>query len=701
MDFLREVVRLVLLLLLFYTVGDCYSVKCSGNLTLDKDIIPMGSNLTVHCQSNTVQCNRLFSIELSDQTILQKISCSNVTTQLMVKKPEFRLYCWVEHEQIRQLVCGRDIVADFIPDTPHIKEIVFSKGSLSATIFWESSDNVELLNPSLRFRRTFGSPGWMEGNVTQLQRGRLLMMEDLEPLTLYQFEIRVCTSILLYNCSLWSRMVSLSSPGQAPFKQLDVWRVVRIQRSDTQNVTVLWKAFTSEDFKGDLLGYELVYEEKGTTHTLNCSAAASQYTLQLPLEVTNVNISAVTSAGNSPPAPVRLISTEYPAPRVYSSQTAEHRIQLAWNWSHHSYTIPPEQTLGFIIEWQCSSLQVQWKRIAKDQNSAIIDGTPPCTGNFSLYVESIKGISHPASGPIYLKDQKTSTNSRPGVDKQYSTKNLIIHSAVPAPVRATQWPEEGVIIGICLMIAVPIIIIMNLLYMKCARQRIRKTCLSVGPSWFFENLPQLGNSNAIKLLQDDKCGSDICWQPVDSDPPLSPVEDFNTSTEVNDSYPIAHTEDSTKQGVAVQDWTTCPYKPQISIVSQRTEAFSEAAENEEDPWLVFSPAFNDEVFFPSQGIDGPLKSCLTVDGTPVSMDFIDGLIFLTHTDLDKNIWGEAQEIGNEDDNSYQRQTVLPNNFIKCLREPSFNVRSHSPQGSRRVLHTPTALHGLEVTEQFL
>uniref|UniRef100_A0A3B4DRY7 Interleukin 23 receptor n=1 Tax=Pygocentrus nattereri TaxID=42514 RepID=A0A3B4DRY7_PYGNA len=683
MDFLREAVQLIFLLLLFYIPGDCYSIKCAGELTVDKDIIPMGSNLTVRCQSNTVQCNRPFIIQLDEQIILHEISCSNVTARLVVREPEFTLYCMVVQEGKRHLVCARNIVAegmlplsitslvtvttlrikvlkkhrrttlDFLKNiymddslknllTKNVKEpplIAFAKGSLSPTIHWQSSDNMTLLKPRVRFRKTDG-----------LHRGEVLMPDDLEPLTSYEFELRVCTASLMHNCSLWSQLISQKSPGQAPSSKLDVWRVImRHNGSDTQNVTVLWKAFTPEDYKGDLLGYELVYKENGVTHTLSCSVAASQYTLQLPLEVTEVNVSAVTSAGSSPPAPVRLIYTGKPAPTIYLSQAAGGRIHLNWNSSLPSYSNTPDQTLGFVVEWKCSSIEMQWKRIANDQKSTMLYHSQFsllfATMYFSLYVESTEGVSDPAFGQIHVKD------------------------------------ENVMLIGISLMTAIPIIIILNLLYLKCARQRLRKTCMSVGPSWLFENLPKLGNSNAIKLLY---------WpKPVDSDPPLSPVEDFSPPVEIKDVYPIVHKDDTTEERKAAQDWASCPYKPQISIVSQRIEAVSEVAESEEDenPWLVFSPGFNkfDDEFLPSQEIHGPLKSCLTVDGTPISVDVVDGLIVLTRATLEEEIWraeGDGAfeaETGNCDENSHKGQTVLPSDLVNCLKDPSFSVRPHSPQ----------------------
>lgn len=90
-----------------------------------------------------------------------------------------------------------------------------------------------------------------------------------------------------------------------------------------------------------------------------------------------------------------------------------------------------------------------------------------------------------------------------------------------------------------------------------------------------------------------------------------------------------------------QDWTVCPYKPQITI-SQGAEAACEVAEKEEDePWVVFSSSvFNtfEQHFLPSQGMHVPLPSCLTVDGRPVSMNLVDGFPLFSPAALDENMW---------------------------------------------------------------
>ncbi|XP_060776002.1 interleukin-23 receptor isoform X2 [Neoarius graeffei] len=690
MDIFREALRLILLILLNCELRDSYTVVCTGELTVDQDIIPIGSNLTVHCRSNTVTCGRLFVMTFNYKEVLRKISCSNVTAQVVVNEPNSWIYCSVTKGRTSEVVCGRDIVANPIPSPARIKQIAFAKGSLSPIIHWYSSDNMENLKPSLRFRRVYGSSVWMEGNVTQLHRGTLVLLRKLEPLTLYEFELRVCTVSMTNNCSLWSEPLTQSSPGKAPSSKLDVWKIItRNEQSDTQNVTIMWKPLGTEDYKGVLHHYEVVYQEKGTTHVLNCSMALTQYTLELPLGVTELNVSAVTSAGSSPPASVRLTCSDIPSPEITSSYAAEGGINLVWN-SHQFSNRTSEQILGFVLQWQCTPHQVQWKRNEINSNSIYIQATHPTLCNISLYVESSNGVSCPSFKQIHTLEKGTYT-----ISKDLEEMSNAPRTAKPTPGKT----KDALIVWICIIAVVPIVIFVNLLYLKCTRERIRKVCTSVGPSWLFQNLPKLGNSNAIKLLKDDRYGSDLSWQPIDSDPPLSPVEDYSPPVERTDLYPIVHKEATTEERAVREDWTVCPYKPQI-MISQGAEVECEVAEKEEDeaPWMgLTSPVFNtfEQNFFPSQGMHASLPSCLTVDGRPVSMDLVDGFPFFTPTTLNRNMWTDRRfsETGNGDQSQHQSQTVLPNDLVMCLREPFLNDRPPSP--------VQRSLHTLQVDEQLL
>ncbi|XP_053355234.1 interleukin-23 receptor isoform X2 [Clarias gariepinus] len=647
MDIFTEALRLVLLVLLNCELRGCYKVACTGQLIIDQDRIPMGSNLTVHCQSSTVSCGRVFIMKFNQKEFLRKTSCSSVTAQVLVNEPKFSLYCLLEIQGKHHIICGRDIIANPIPSRPQIRKMVFAKGSLSPTVHWHSSDSMEDLKPELRFQ--MGNSNWEKGNVTQTHRGMLVLLEKLKPLTSYKFELRVCTASVTYNCSLWSKTFRQSSPGKAPSTKLDVWRIItRNEQTDTQNVTVMWKPLGTEDYKGVLHHYEIVYRQKGATHVLNCSTTDSQYTLQLPLAVTELNVSAVTSAGSSPPALVRLTCSGIQSPDINSNHATGGGINLMWA-SHDFSNRTSKEMLGFVVQWQCAPLQVQWKRNDKHYNSLYIQATPPSLCNISFFVETSDGVSCPSFKQIHMIKKDTGT-----------TLEDIIGPHVGLQISPVQSPagkmKNGLVVGICLIIAVPLIIIVNLMYLKCTRQRIRKVCVSMGPSWLFQNLPKLGNSNAIKLLKDERCGSDLCWQPVDNDPPLSPVEDYSPPVERKVSYPIVHKELITEERTVAPDWTVCSYKPQI-MISQGAEAACEVAEREEDepPWVDFcSPVFDTfgQHFFLNQGMHASLPNCLTVDGRPVSMDLVNGFPFFTSTALDGNMWTEGRfaETGNGDRN---------------------------------------------------
>lgn len=149
---------------------------------------------------------------------------------------------------------------------------------------------------------------------------------------------------------------------------------------------------------------------------------------------------------------------------------------------------------------------------------------------------------------------------------------------------------------------------------------------------------------------------------MDSDPPLSPVEHCSPPVERKELYPIVHKEVSTEERAVEQDWTVCPYKPQITIPQGAEEACEVAEKEEDEPWVVFSSPFLNMFephFLPSHGMHAPLPNCLTVDGRPVSMDLADGFRIFAPAPLDGKMWtnGRFAETGNGDQNQHQSQTA--------------------------------------------
>ncbi|XP_016335786.1 interleukin-23 receptor-like isoform X1 [Sinocyclocheilus anshuiensis] len=851
MDFFIRVWQVVFLLLFSGKFCDCYRVSCVGKLIVDSDVIHLGSNLTVGCQSNTEHCGRHFAIVFNGETIFETINCSVIKTQIVINQPRFWLLCKVKEGDTWHTVCGQDFKAGYppgnpkfscvtyqnseyvncslvvttetylftnftvtfhnstsqflqyamnkdshvsiprslfvenmtykvhvrghnalgeshstfnfsiwdivIPSTPDITRVVFENGTLSPTICWNGSEDI--LKPILRFREAHDNQDWGQGSVKELQAGCILMQEALEPLTPYQFELRVCVTST--NCSMWSHPFNIASPGIAPSHKLDVWRVInRTSTHGALNVTVLWKRYTPEYYSGDLLHYKLSCKEEGKIHELNCPAHVTRQTLQL--NAAEVNVSAVTAAGSSPPAPVSLIYTGKPAPMItHLVPAAGGSVLLAWDVSHYSEEM--EGILGFVVQWQQSTMHLEWKRLGKDYNFTFLQGMRAgVLYNISLYTEEASGVSAPAFVQVYAKEEKPLAG--PGVsitntgekniliqwdelnqDKQRGfitnytiyfqrqrDKRLLQNQTVPnAFPRRLSWELQGqqecveilvsawnsagegpkgkpatccchsklsyktgsdkttggMIAGICLAAAVPMVILANLMYLKCVRQRMMKMCMSIGVSWIFENLPKFDNSNAIKLLKDDSHGP---WGalPGDNDPPLTPIEEVSLSLERQDSYPtVLHVTETPTTNLFCID---SPYKPQLLTASQRNEDFSETTDEElkeEDqiPFLA-SPSHHDFSWDLSciPVIHGRLNSFLAMDGALGSLGIFEDLLAPPKKASNKDGGVEENEriveTGDIDQSTFTSQTVLPNDLESCLRGHVFNSSPYSPQG---------------------
>ncbi|XP_052455674.1 interleukin-12 receptor subunit beta-2-like [Carassius gibelio] len=830
MDYFLRVWQVVFFFLFSSKFCDCYRVSCVGKLIVDSDVIHLGSNLTVGCQSNTEDCGRHFALVFNGQTIFETINCSVIKTQIVISQPSFWLLCKVKEGDTWHTVCGQDFKAGYppgkpkfscltyknseyvncslmvttetylftnftvtfhdrtsqffqyvmnkdghvsiprslfvenmtykvhvrghnalgeshstfnfsiwdivIPGTPEITRVVFENGTLSPAIYWNGSEDT--LKPVLRFRETHDDQDWVLGSVKELLDGCILMQKALKPLIPYQFELRVCVSST--NCSMWSHPFNMISPGIAPSHKLDVWRVIsRTSPHGPVNVTVLWKHYRPEYDSGGLLYYKLSYKEEGKIHELNCSALVTHQTLQL--NTAEVNVSAVTAAGSSPPAPVSLTYTGKPAPMItHLGPAAGGSVLLAWDVSQYSEEL--KGILGFVVQWQQSPVTLEWKRLGKDYNCTFLEGMRAgVLYNISLYTEEASGVSDPAFVQVYAKEEKPlagpdvsittigenliliqweelKQEKQRGFIRNYTIyfqrhvdKRLLQNQTVPyAFPRSLSWelrgqqdcydilvsawnsagegpkgqpatcccpsklPHQtdsykttgGMIAGISLAAAVPMVILANLMYMKCVRQRMMKMCMSIGVSWIFENLPKFDNSNAIKLLKDDSYGP---WgaPPENSDPPLTPVEEVSLSLERQDSYPtVLHV---TEMPTTDQFCIDSPYKPQLLTASQRNEDFSEITEEElkeEDQFpLLVSPSHHDFSWdLPCiPVIHGRLNSFLAMDGALGSLGILEDLLTPPQTVSSKD--GEVEENerivepGDVNQSTFTSQTVLP------------------------------------------
>lgn len=65
--------------------------------------------------------------------------------------------------------------------------------------------------------------------------------------------------------------------------------------------------------------------------------------------------------------------TGKPAPKVTNLvPAAGGSVLLSWDVSHYSEEV--EGILGFVVQWQQSTMHLQWKRLGKDYNFTFLQG---------------------------------------------------------------------------------------------------------------------------------------------------------------------------------------------------------------------------------------------------------------------------------------------------------------------------------------
>ncbi|XP_029356819.1 interleukin-23 receptor isoform X1 [Echeneis naucrates] len=332
-------------------------------------------------------------------------------------------------------------------------------------------------------------------------------------------------------------------------------------------------------------------------------------------------------------------------------------------------------------------MKLQWQKLNKNQNNTSITGlTAGVRYNVSVYAVTTRGVSAPSSGLVYSKEQKPVSGPHMSLLAHETRRILIridelpVHQqrgfithytlyiqkqdfsntaeqqrvTLPASGPRLVWldcPEgalalqmtastaagesppgvrissEPAVPAVGLVIVIIFIIItffiVNLMCWSCVRERIKQKCLSWGPAWLVESLPKPGNSNAIRLLEQD--GGEPSFSSIYSDPPLSPIS-LICSDKREDMYPIVHV--SVPQAGSGQPLTETPrrasgtetmltdreldhsYKPQIAIFASQA---GEVAETEEEQTLIPDSGEEDVCSRPSPGLLEVLLSSVEVD----------------------------------------------------------------------------------------
>ncbi|XP_071343501.1 interleukin-23 receptor isoform X2 [Trachinotus anak] len=320
------------------------------------------------------------------------------------------------------ILCVKDIV---IPETPHIIQIEFGNSSIAAMLQWNTESSVHL-KPYIRLRTLNGS--WEVREGTELREG-LIRVDDLRPLTEYEFQMRTCnstsglthartpssalrsTSCERSLCSKWSPPVVGRSPGKGPSQELHVWRMFSsLQANGSWMLTVLWKPPSPEDYSGKVQQYK-IFLANDQKQEVSCPATSSWCLVPIPPEVQAVSVSAVTLYGSSPPADVPLRHSGVFGPVLRELVPAANGSAVLVSWSRlgaKHWSATGGELLHHVVEWiSVPATQLQWQKLDKDQNNTSITGlTAGVRYNISVYAVTTRGVSAPSSGLVYSKEQK-------------------------------------------------------------------------------------------------------------------------------------------------------------------------------------------------------------------------------------------------------------------------------------------------------
>ncbi|XP_008296046.1 interleukin-23 receptor [Stegastes partitus] len=330
-----------------------------------------------------------------------------------------------------------------IPETPHITQIEFGNNSTAAMLQWTTSESSLQLRAATRL--SADNVFWEVREGTELSDG-LIRVDDLRPLTEYEFQVRTCYSASGLTdtstsrssnrslCSKWSPSVRKTTPGKGPSKQLQVWRILGGQETNRQQtVTVLWKPPPPEDYSGEVKEYNIVLAND-QKHT--CAAAINCCSVQVPAGVQTLSISVVTSYGKSPPAHVALRHSGVFGPVLGRLAPAANgsALLVSWSWqSSKQGSASGGEVLYYMMQWtSVPEAQLQWRQLAKDLKNTTITGlTPGVRYNVSLYAVTTRGVSAPSSSLGYAREQKPDSGPNMSVLSHEARRILIQWDELP------------------------------------------------------------------------------------------------------------------------------------------------------------------------------------------------------------------------------------------------------------------------------
>ncbi|XP_046905466.1 interleukin-23 receptor isoform X2 [Hypomesus transpacificus] len=556
-------------------------VTCPGTLTVDTGAkFLAGSNLKVSCHYADASClHDKFVLELDGVAQHEgwRENCSSARFHLTGVHGSSLICRLQKRKHMFQTICGIDLYPQY-PDAPGIVNVLFANDSTSAEVLWASARPSLQQAAHLRFRKRNGS--WVEKQATDLG---------------------LCAAAGAHRSArrALEQVRSVAGPSQEP----DVWRVMLpLEKDGARTVIVMWK---HPGQPGSQVWHELAYLEHGDTQRVHCAADTTQHSLLLSPEVRALEVTALTSYGRSPTATLYLNYTVLPAQVLTHLAGANGSVVLSWTEAGAGDKAGAGDEagavlLGYVVEWRSGSGVLGWQRVSREQRSTSITGLDAGVRyQVSLHADTSRGGCELASSLVYSRQQKPLAGPRARVvshqagevvmtweelaleeQRGFITHYSIYVRAQGAPQRKDTvlageprrhrlvcpkgyvslsvsastsvgegplgaWmpcpPPPPAVIWVVGVATVVMVLLVNLLFCRYIRMRVKHTCMTFGPACLVESPPQPDNSNAIKLLLEvQQEVQQTCWS-RHSDPVLSLIEEVSQE-ERGEVYPDIHME---------------------------------------------------------------------------------------------------------------------------------------------------------------
>nr|XP_021152126.1 interleukin-12 receptor subunit beta-2 [Columba livia] len=305
-----------------------------GRLTYisTKYVLQLSNGTDVSCVSEESLNQRFGSLALSklnfDSTYTLVVAASNELGSAFSQPLAFTL---------------TDIVK---PHPPNFSVEFDNSSTTNCSFFWHS--DTRGLHCRLRYRPLTSHTWSMVESLTSEK----CSLGGLEPHTTYEFQV---SCKIHPERGLWSswRGYQTQTPEAAPTGILDVWYRQQDLDSQRQNISLFWKALSTSEARGRILGYTVTFEALGQwSHPAGEAhlTAQTSYTRVTPREGYKVTVTAENSRGKSPPASIITNpgTQDLPPPQQVSAvAVGNSSILVSWK----APASPSVPVGGYVVEW--------------------------------------------------------------------------------------------------------------------------------------------------------------------------------------------------------------------------------------------------------------------------------------------------------------------------------------------------------------